>query len=104
LGDARVAGHVGRMARHNQNSVVAAVDVSRFTDLAAYKAQVDSLIDELKKLPRAEGFDEILMPGEREERCYAERVVSGIPLPPKTVANLRRVAAELNVEFFRSAS
>ena len=33
-----------------------------------YKEQVDGLIDHIKELPRAEGFDEILMPGEKEER------------------------------------
>lgn len=95
--------HVGRMARHNQNCVVAAIDISRFTNVDSYKAQVDSLIDELKKLPRAEGFDEILMPGEREERAYAERIKSGIPVPGNTVATLRKLAAELEVDFIRGA-
>ena len=93
--------HVGRMARHNQNSVVVAIDVSRFVDVEEYKAQVDQLIDRLKELPKADGFEEILMPGEREELCYAERKEAGIPVPPATIAGLRKVANDLNVEFIR---
>ena len=96
--------HVGRMARHNQNSVVAAIDISRFTDVEEYKAQVDQLIDRLKELPRADGFDQILMPGEREELCYAERIKAGIPVPARTLSSLRKVAEDLNVEFIRGVA
>lgn len=96
--------HVGRMARHNQNSVVAAIDVSRFIDINEYKEQVDSLIDHLKELPRADGFDDILMPGEKEERTYAERIKTGIPVPPKTLDTLRQIAADLKIEFIKGVS
>ncbi len=104
VGEVKTTGHVGRMARHNQNTVVAAIDVSRFTDVEEYKAQVDRLIDELKELPKAEGFEEILMPGEREELCYAERFEAGIPVPTATIAGLRKVANDLNVEFIRGVA
>lgn len=105
LGEAKkTTGHVGRMARHNQNTVVAAIDVSRFTDVEEYKAQIDQLIDRLKELPRADGFDEILMPGEREERCYAGRIEAGIPVPPTTIASLRKIAKDLDVEFIRGVA
>ncbi len=96
--------HVGRMARHNQNCVVVAIDVSRFVDVEEYKAQVDQLIDRLKERPKAEGFEEILMPGEREERFYAERLEAGIPVPTATIAGLRKVANDLNVEFIRGVA
>jgi len=96
--------HVGRMARHNQNSVVAAIDVSRFIDIAEYKEQIDRLIDHIKELPTAEGFDEILMPGEKEERCYTERIEKGIPVPPKTLDTLRKIASDLNIEFIEGVS
>ncbi|MFW6055851.1 MAG: Ldh family oxidoreductase [Chloroflexota bacterium] len=90
--------HVGRMARHNQNCVVAAVDISRFTDIDSYKEEVDRLIDHLKELPKAEGFDEILMPGEREEKVYQERIKSGIPVPARTLTSLEKIADELGVQ------
>jgi LDH2 family malate/lactate/ureidoglycolate dehydrogenase len=83
--------------RHRQNSVVAAVDIAAFTDLAQYRAEVDRLIDGLKALPRAEGVQEMLVPGEPEDRSAEERGRHGIPLPAGTMENLRRAAARLRV-------
>jgi LDH2 family malate/lactate/ureidoglycolate dehydrogenase len=104
LSEAKTTRHVGRMARHNQNSVVAAIDIGRFVNVEEYKEQVDLLIDRLKELPRAEGFNEILMPGEREELCYAERKAAGIPIPARTLSSLRKVAEDLGVEFIRGVA
>lgn len=81
-----------------QNSVVAAVDISAFTDLEEYKANVDLLVKGIKGLPRMDGVEEILLPGEIEDRVYTRRVRDGVPLPRGTVDNLRAVAAKLGVE------
>jgi len=94
-------GSAGRMATHNQNSVIAAIDIAHFIDIEQYKAEVDSLIDHLKALPKADGFEEILMPGERAQRCYDERVKTGIPLPSGTIEALRKAADGVGVEFIR---
>ena len=83
--------------RHRQNSVVAALDIAAFTDLAAYRAEVDRLIDGLKALPRAEGVAEILVPGEPEDRSTEERRLRGVPLPPGTVENLRKAATRFRL-------
>jgi ureidoglycolate dehydrogenase (NAD+) len=80
-----------------QNSVVAAIDIGVFTDIEAYKADVDTLIEGLRALPPADGFDEVMVPGEPEDRTYEERKRDGIPLPGGTVSNLQEVAAELGV-------
>ena len=82
---------------HLQNSFVAAIDISHFTDLNSYKEHIDNLIDGIKALPRAEGVNEILVPGEPEEKVKAERLKSGIPVPPKIVDNLKKVADRLGV-------
>ncbi|MCZ6675748.1 MAG: Ldh family oxidoreductase [Candidatus Poribacteria bacterium] len=84
--------------RHHQNSVVAAIDIGAFTDVAGYKAHIDNVIDAIKALPTAEGFDEVFVPGEPENRCYADRSRHGIPLPEGTVRNLRDVAERFEVE------
>jgi len=80
-----------------QNSVLAAVDISLFTDLDAYRDDADNLVDHIKGLPKADGFDEILVPGEIEDRVYAERLENGIPLPDGTIKNLQQGAAEMGV-------
>jgi len=82
---------------HNQNSVVAAIDIGLFGDVESYKENVDELIGELKALPKAEGVDEILMPGEPEFKVYQERARDGIPLPPGTAQKLRDAAARFGL-------
>ena len=82
----------------NSNSVVAAIDIGMFTDLDSYKDNVDSLIDRIKELPRSEGTDEILVPGEPENRVYQDRSKNGIPLPADTIRNLRKVAERFEIE------
>ena len=69
-----------------------------FTDLDGYRANVDDTIAGIKGLPTAEGFDEVLVPGEPEDRTWQERQANGIPLPDGTVTNLRQVAAKLGIE------
>jgi ureidoglycolate dehydrogenase (NAD+) len=81
----------------SQNSFVAALDIELFTDLETYKHDVDELIDLIKGLPKADGVDEILVPGEIEDRVYAERTKEGIPLPDGTAHNLAEVAQKLGV-------
>jgi LDH2 family malate/lactate/ureidoglycolate dehydrogenase len=83
---------------HRQNSVVAAVDIGTFTDVENYKAHVDTLIDEMKVLPTAEGVKEILVPGEPEDKVHEDRLRLGIPLPEGTVRNLRAVAERFGVK------
>lgn len=83
--------------RGTQNSVVAAIAISAFTDVAAYKRNIDLLIQGIKGLPPAEGFQEVLVPGEIENRIHAERLANGIPLPAGTVENLKQVSAKLGV-------
>jgi len=84
--------------RHIQNSVVAAIDIRTFTDVEGYKEHIDNLIDGLKALPKAEGFSEIFVPGEPEERTFVDRSRNGIPLPEGTVRNLRSIAERFGVK------
>jgi len=80
-----------------QNSVVAAIDIGMFTDLSEYTEYIDQTIEGIKALPTAEGCDEVLVPGEPEDRVHEKREAEGIPLPVGTVANLEEVAAKLGV-------
>ncbi len=83
--------------RHIQNSVFAAIDISQFTDVEEYREHIDSLIDGIKALPKADGVNEIFVPGEPEDRTREERSRLGIPLPEGTVRNLRSVAERFGI-------
>lgn len=87
----------GETGLHNQNSVVAAIDIGFFTDVDEYRAQLDDMVDEIKKLPRADGVDEIFTPGEPEQRTLEDRSQNGVPLPPGTVKKLQSAANRLDL-------
>jgi ureidoglycolate dehydrogenase (NAD+) len=87
----------GQEKGHVQNSVVAAIDIGLFTEVATFKSEVDETIDSLKALPKAAGASDILMPGEPEYRTLDDRTRNGIPLPPGTVERLRIAAQRFNL-------
>ena len=82
---------------HRQNSVVAAVDIATFTDLAQYKVNADAIVDGIKALPTAEGFSEVLVPGEPEDRVHEERAKNGIPLPAGTFLKMKNASERFGI-------
>ncbi len=82
---------------HRQNSIVAAVDIATFTDLVQYRANADAIVDGIKALPTAEGFSEVLVPGEPEDRVQAERAKSGIPLPEGTLLKMKSASERFGI-------
>ena len=59
-----------------------------FMPMQQYRDRMDEMIDRVKAMPRAEGCDEILIPGEPESRTAAIRAVSGIPVTADVVRAL----------------
>jgi len=87
----------GREKRHAQSGLIAAIDIAQFTDPAEYRRNVDALIAAIKSLPRAEGVDEILVPGEHGDAILRQRSANGIPLPAGTWKRLQETATRLGV-------
>jgi len=87
----------GEARRHKQNVVLAAVDIAAFIDLDAYKAEADYLVAAIKDLPRVDGVDEILMPGERGDAIFEQRLRDGIPVPRATWDEVGAVADRFGV-------
>lgn len=77
---------------------VMAVNIANLVELDAFKAKVDGLIRNCKGSRLAEGFSEIVMPGERAQREAARRRRDGVPLRGEDWANVVRIAAELDVD------
>jgi LDH2 family malate/lactate/ureidoglycolate dehydrogenase len=65
-----------------------AIKPDLFLSADEYRARMDILLGRVRGAPKAEGFDEILVPGEPEARNEARRLVSGIPYPAKDLAPL----------------
>lgn len=68
-----------------------------FIPEADYRARMDTLIERVRACPKAEGFDEILIPGEPEARLEAEHRRSGIPYAPSEVETLQAEAVRAGV-------
>jgi L-2-hydroxycarboxylate dehydrogenase (NAD+) len=86
-------------ARPDIGHFFGAIDIARFRDLAAFKADVDDLLRALKDSPKAEGQARIYVAGEPEWECEQRRRREGIPLAPGLVGQLREVAAEIGAPF-----
>lgn len=57
-----------------------AIDPSFFTERETFLERVDQLVRDAKSVPPAEGFSEVLLPGELEWREEQRRSKEGIPL------------------------
>ena len=62
-----------------------------------FTAQAGEFCEKIKATPTADGYDEVLVPGEPEMRARGERLVTGIALPEHTWQSLQTLAGELQV-------
>jgi LDH2 family malate/lactate/ureidoglycolate dehydrogenase len=62
-----------------------------------YRDRMDTLVQRVRDCPKAEGFDEILIPGEPEARHEAERRRTGIPYSRGEIAALQEEAVKAGV-------
>lgn len=74
-----------------------ALDIGRFLDWADYERAMGELLGQIKSTPPAEGFDEVLVPGEPEARSARRAQKEGIELPAEVCEELVRLAEELGV-------
>lgn len=76
-----------------------AIRIDNFCDRAQYKSRVDQEIRSLKNTRRAQGVEEIFVPGEIEANTRAKRLKGGIPLGPAIMEELKVLAQHFQVEF-----
>jgi LDH2 family malate/lactate/ureidoglycolate dehydrogenase len=68
-----------------------------FVTEQGFRDRMDMLVGRIKTNPLADGFDEILMPGEIESRLEAERRKTGIPFASSDLALLAKLASDHGV-------
>lgn len=82
----------------NQSGFHMALDVARFTDLDAFKADMDHLMDQASRMQPLPGFTVSTLPGGLEwerENDYPER---GIPISRQAMDDLARLAHEFHLK------
>ena len=74
------------------------VDCNRLPEELGFAAEVQRFIDFVKSARKAPGFDEILMPGEIEEKNRKDREANGIEIDDTTWQTLCDSAKDLGVD------
>ncbi|MBD3308079.1 Ldh family oxidoreductase, partial [candidate division KSB3 bacterium] len=68
-----------------------AIDIDSFIEVADFTARVDQMIDDLKSARKAEGIEEIYMPGEIEFLKKETHLRQGIRIEPEIVKDLTAI-------------
>lgn len=92
------ARQLGGFTKRGMSSMMYAIDIATFTDVSDFKANVDRLIEELKKVRKVPGVDEIMMPGEVEFRTHQQRMRDGIPIAPLVAKDILTLAKQLDIK------
>jgi len=87
-------------ARSGCGHLFLALDPAAFGDPAGYEQRVRQLVDEVKDVPLAQGFDEVFVPGEVEDRAEAAALAAGgIEVAEGSLVELRELAGATGVPF-----
>jgi LDH2 family malate/lactate/ureidoglycolate dehydrogenase len=84
--------------KHRQNAAMLAIDAATFGDPDTFKSLVDETVEAIKAMPPAEPGVEVLLPGERGARTFAQRCKDGIPIPPPTWEALVEAAGAAGID------
>ena len=76
--------------RSGAGQMMIVLDISAMQPLAEFGERMERYVDELKSVPLAQGFTEIVYPGELEARNNAKNRAEGLILPDDTIADLRK--------------
>lgn len=78
-------------------SLFIAMDIARWRSLDLFSDELEQLLAATKSVPLAPGADEVLLPGEMEERAEATRRRNGIPLDEIIWTELQETANTLHL-------
>ena len=81
----------------DQSGFHMALDVSCFTSLNAFKADMDYLMDETAKMQPMPGLPDAGLPGQRARQKEADYRKNGIPIAAKAVTSLEGLAREFSL-------
>jgi len=74
-------------------------DISKFVDIDEFKTRVGQMIGEVKALPKNPGVEEILLPGEIEQRLRKERKQKGLEISEVVYEELKSLGTKYGVPF-----
>lgn len=78
--------------RHNDGTFMLVMDPGAIRPVGEFKAEVEAFVKYLKETPPAQGFQEVLYPGEIEYRTQQRRQKEGIQVEDATWRRITQVA------------
>lgn len=102
LSGATFGPHLGNMFndfvnQQNVGHIFCVLDVSKFTDMAQFKACIDQMRSEIKALPKNDGVSEIFLPGEIEQHKKESAAANGIVLSEVVYNELKELGIKYGV-------
>lgn len=76
-----------------------ALDISKIVDVDVFKNRVDTILTQVKSTEKADGCQEIFIPGEIEQRKYAAALENGIEISDAVSAELQELSSKYHVPF-----
>ena len=87
----------------NTGQFVAAIAIEAFGDPDAFLAAVDVAFDDMRASAPLPGHEPVRIPGEGRGAMYRERQAAGLPIHATLLAELGRIAAELEIPSLATA-
>lgn len=84
-------------AQEGIGHIFAAVRLDHFGDPAAMRQGMDAMIQAINASPPAPGFDQVIVPGQKEDETKQQRERDGIPLSPSTLADLIELSERYDI-------
>ncbi|NWF57581.1 MAG: Ldh family oxidoreductase [Syntrophaceae bacterium] len=81
----------------SNSSLFLALDIERFGPLAAVKSEVSMMANYAKETPPADGFDQVLFPGEKEAKSRRERSKTGVEIEDETWNQVMALVKEYRI-------
>lgn len=79
------------------DSTIIVIDISKLRQVEELSKDVNRVVDYAKDTPLMSGFEEILFPGEKEERTRQERQAKGVEVEDATWARVRATIERLGI-------
>ncbi len=80
-----------------------AIDISKLRPVAEFKAAADEFARSLRAVRPAEGFEQVIVPGEVEARKEHQRLREGVPIRDEDWKGVVEIATRLGVEVVSSS-
>jgi len=75
--------------------LVGAIDYHRFPGHSTFLDQVTEMVEELHQVPTAEGFEQVMVPGEPEYLRERDRIKNGIPIEDYLFDELQKLKKDV---------